>query len=283
VVQFWNRDSILAGLIAIVCFANASSLCGQELAQHQSKQDWVSVSVKQTKVAPQEYYELRIYRNQNADKQAMVSDYLEDALVPALKRMEIDRIGVFKAMEGSSDFSMFVLIPFQSMEQFGNLNDTLEADETYQAAAKDYFDRPLKDPAFDRIESRFMKAFEGMPVIETSDLITEKQTRMFELRLYKSHTEDHARRKVAMFNDGEIDVMRDVKMGPVFYGSTLVGSDCPNLIYMLSAANPEEHKVHWQAFLAHPKWDQMKKMEIYKDTVSGITNWMLSPTDFSDL
>ena len=85
-----------------------------------------------------------------------------------------------------------------------------------------------------------------------------------------------------MFNQGEIQIMRDAEMGPVFFGETLIGSDTPNLIYMLSAANEDEHKQHWQAFLKHPDWKRMSQMEEYKDTVSKIENWFLKPTKFSD-
>ena len=34
----------------------------------------------------QQFYELRIYRTPSADKQAIISNYLEQALLPALKR-----------------------------------------------------------------------------------------------------------------------------------------------------------------------------------------------------
>jgi hypothetical protein len=107
--------------------------------------------------------------------------------------------------------------------------------------------------------------------------------RMFELRIYESHDDLKARLKVAMFNDGEIDVMRDVKMAPVFYGETLIGQDVPNLIYMLSASDMESHEAHWKAFIGHPEWDRMKKLPKYKDTVSNITKVYLVPTDYSQI
>ena len=106
---------------------------------------------------------------------------------------------------------------------------------------------------------------------------------MFELRIYEAHNEDKAARKVAMFNDGEIDIMRDVKLGPVFFGETLVADDVPNLTYMLSADNDAAHKDLWKAFLAHPEWDRIKRLPKYKDTVSKITSIMLSPTSFSEI
>ena len=128
-----------------------------------------------------------------------------------------------------------------------------------------------------------MKAFAGMPVMEVPDVSRQKQERMFELRLYQSHTEDHARRKVKMFNDGEIQVMRDTNLGPVFFGETLIGPDAPNLIYMLSSSTPKAHQAHWKTFLAHPEWIRIKGLEEYKDTVSKIQNWMLQPTEYSQL
>lgn len=231
----------------------------------------------------QEFYELRVYKIDSIDKQQLVSDYLEKALLPALGRLGLDRVGVFTRTDDVNDHSIFVLIPYPDAAVFTNLNASLAKDEAYQAAAKTHFARPLKDPEFVRIESRFMKAFAGMPVMEQPARSKDQAPRIFELRLYESHTEDHAARKVEMFNKGEIQIMRDVEMSPVFYGETLIGPDVPNLVYMLSADDMESHQEHWQAFLAHPEWDKMKKMERYQDTVSNIQKWFLKPTAYSQL
>ncbi len=163
--------------------------------------------------AKQEFYELRTYRIPDASKQTIVSNYLERALLPALKRMGITRVGVFKETDGKGDHSLYVLIPFTSLEQFSSMNDVLEKDTRYHKAAKSYFAQPEKSPAYSRIESRLMKAFQGMPVLETPP---GKSPHLFELRTYESHNENLARLKVDMFNQGEIDIMRDVKLGPVF-------------------------------------------------------------------
>ena len=86
-----------------------------------------------------------------------------------------------------------------------------------------------------------------------------------------------------MFDTGETQVMRDTGLAPVFFGETLIGPDVPNLTYMLSAANEEEHKAHWKAFMVHPEWQRMKKLPKYKDTVSKITNYFLVPADCSQI
>ena len=232
----------------------------------------------------QEYYELRIYKIFDYDKQVAAEAYLENALIPTLNRMGIERVGVFTNQDDENDHSVFVLIQFPTIGKFTAMNQQLAADKEYQTAAASYFDREKKDPVFERIESRFMKAFAGMPVIEVPKATVDKQPeRIFELRLYQSHTEDHARRKVKMFNEGEIQVMRDTNLGPVFFGGTLIGPDVPNLVYMLSSSDVKSHKRHWKDFLAHPEWNRIKVLVEYKDTVSKIQKWMLKPTSYSQL
>ena len=235
----------------------------------------------------QEFYELRTYRVANAEKQAIVSDYLEKALVPALNRIGVKRVGVFTVMADEQaeeqDLSIFVLIAYPTLEMFAAVNPTLAACSEYQQAAAALHALTKEDPGYTRIESRLMKAFAGMPVMELPKETLEMTERMFELRIYESHDDLKARLKVAMFNDGEIDVMREVKMAPVFYGETLIGQDVPNLIYMLSASDMESHEAHWKAFIGHPEWDRMKKLPKYKDTVSNITKVYLVPTDYSQI
>jgi hypothetical protein len=230
----------------------------------------------------QEFYELRIYRNTDPAKQEAVVKYLEGALAPALNRMGIDRVGIFKPTV-ANDASVYVLLPFGKLDLLSELNDKLEADADYQKAAEEFLGTALMNPPYTRIESRLMKAFRGMPVLALPEGSKSKEPRVFELRIYESHNDAKARRKVAMFNEGEIDIMVDAKMGPVFFGETLVSQDVPNLTYMLSAKNPDEHKEHWQTFIKHPEWQKMKSDERYKDTVSKITSVMLIPTSGSQI
>ena len=233
--------------------------------------------------ADQEYYEIRIYKIFDYEKQQIAENYLQNALIPALNRMGVDRVGVFRNLSDENDHSLFMLIPFSSIEQFTNMNQHLADDPKYKANAEVYFKRNKKTALYQRIESRFMKAFKGIPVLEIPSYSTEKKDRLFELRLYESPTEDHARRKVKMFNEGEIDIMRDVKLAPIFFGETLIAPDVPNLVYMLSGTDEESHGQHWKDFLAHPEWIRIKELEEYKGTVSSIKKWMLTPTSYSQL
>ena len=202
-------------------------------------------------------------------------------MLPALNRQKIDNVGVFHNLKDENDHSIFVVIPFDNIEAFVNYNQKLGDDPQYQVDGKPFLKREKDDAIFERIESRLLKAFAGMPKMDLADYSLNKTDRLFELRLYESPTEEDARLKVEMFNKGESQLMKDVKMGPVFFGETLTGPDVPNLVYMLSAKSMEEHEAHWKAFKASPQWEEMKKLKKYKGTVSKIQNWFLKPTAYS--
>ena len=77
--------------------------------------------------------------------------------------------------------------------------------------------------------------------------------------------------------------MREVGLGPIFYGQVLIGSNLPHLTYMVSGENQDEHKKHWGAFGGHPTWAKLKNDPQYADTVSKIVNRFLVPTSYSQI
>ena len=233
--------------------------------------------------AAQEYYEYRVYRIENAEKQATVLTQLENNLLPALKRLSLNRIGVFTVAEIPKDFSVHVLIPFPSLDVFSELSTKLSADKKYQKRSKEYFSHTNKNTVYSRIESKLLKAFTGMPVIELPKESLNKSPRLFEIRTYESAHEKHAELKRHMFNHGETQLMRDLDMDPVFFGETLIGADYPNLVYMLSSENMEENQSFWKKFKVSDGWSKMKTISKYKNTVSKINKTFLVPTDFSDI
>ena len=232
----------------------------------------------------QEYYELRVFRNTDPTQQANVLSYVETALLPALNRHGSATVGVFTPAPSPDSYDsgdVYVLIPFASLQKFEELRPALQNDSKYLNAATKFMAVPRKEPAYSRIESRLMKAFVGLPRLELPS--KDSPDRILELRIYQSHTQDKARLKVEMFNEGEIQIMKDVKLAPVFFGESIISNDLPNLTYMLSADNAEVHKQHFQDFLKHPDWDRMKKMEKYKGTVSTIISVALRPAKCSQI
>ncbi|HEX2533565.1 MAG TPA: NIPSNAP family containing protein, partial [Chitinophagaceae bacterium] len=90
--------------------------------------------------AKSEFYELRTYYLNGPDGERVVDQYLEQALLPALHRQKLSRIGVFKPISNDTAAvkRIYVLIPFRKMEQFTTLEQKLSRDAAYQQAGQAY-------------------------------------------------------------------------------------------------------------------------------------------------
>jgi len=235
----------------------------------------------QKKAAP-EFYELRVYTLKNEAQQKLVEDYFRTAAIPALNKLGSRNIGVFTEQQPEGQTKLYAVIPFNSVESFMQVTDKLAQDAVYLKAGAAYLNAPASVPAYDRIESSFMKAFANMPRIE----LPEKKSRMFELRRYESHSEMAGKKKIEMFNDaGEIAIFKRVGLTPVFFGETLIGEMRPNLTYMLTFDDMAEHDQNWKQFGSDPEWKRISGMPEYADNkiVSRITRTFLVPTAFSQI
>lgn len=229
-------------------------------------------------------YDLRVYTFKTADHAAKFDGMMKNAAIPGLGRIGVKQIGVFKEMKPKDDvIRRYSLIAFDSFETYSTWIDQLGEDNDAIQAAMEYLSAEKSDPAFVRIESSLFKAFSGMPKLKVPKADDSDAKRMFELRMYESHSEYKGRMKVAMFNDGEIDIFNKVGLRAVFYGEALAAPNLPQLTYMLVHENQEAKDKAWKAFLGSPDWEAMKGQEQYKDTVSKIVMTMLTPMDYSPI
>ena len=231
--------------------------------------------------AGNQYYELRVYTATSDTQRQRVNDYWQNAAIPAYNRMGIQPVGVFTEQEDSATNNIYVLIPCDSMEIFTAIPAKLAADADYQKAAAEYLSAPKPNPAYDRFESSLLVAFDGMKHISIPP--ADKKPNVFELRTYKSSSEGKGLNKIQMFESGEITVMKEVGLAPIFYGRKVVGSHMPCLVYMTCGVNADEHKKHWSAFGAAPVWKQLQADPQYKDNMIGMIRVILKRTAASQI
>lgn len=233
---------------------------------------------------PRQYIEWRTYRLKNEQQFEAVDAYLRDALLPALGRLEIGPVGVFEERDSEDAASdLHLLIPYDTIEQFATLNATLQADATYQAAARDFFDTPMNEPRYRRIESELLYAFDSFPQVHVPAEKKAGESRLFELRIYESHNQHKGDVKVDMFDEGETEIFLDVGVQPVFMGQAIAGPYMPNLTYLAVYPDAEARDKAWEKFLAHPDWETLSQMEKYAETVSNIHQVFLLPRPYSQL
>jgi hypothetical protein len=227
-----------------------------------------------------QYYELRVYLTKSAEQQKRVNDYWQNAAVPAYNRLGIQPIGVFTEIEDSPTNSIYVLLPSDSFEAFATIPAKLAADTVYQKAAADFLNAPKTNAAYERFESSLLVAFDGM---KRMSLPADKKPTVFELRNYISSSEEKGLNKIRMFESGEIGVMKEVGLAPIFYSRMLVGSKMPSLVYMTCGENLEQHAIHWKGFSSAKVWKDLQADPQYKDNVSTIIKTILKRTSASQI
>jgi hypothetical protein len=260
-----QRRQFLSASVA----ASVSSMTGSGVAQTPAS-------------AGREYYLLRRYQLQSGPQTKLTGSYLANALIPALTRMSMGPTGTFQLTIGPETPAYYVLIPGASVEALATLDLRLAQDAEFLKAAEPFWEAPATSPAYLRVESSLLAAFEGWPKLTPPDA---KSPRIFQLRTYESPSDRDHVRKVEMFNQAELAIFRNTGFHPVFYGDTLVGPRLPKLTYMLSFANMDELNAKWAVFGADPEWKKLSTSPRYafEEIVSNISNLILSPLTGSQI
>jgi hypothetical protein len=274
-----SRRSFVSSTLAVTAFTAAST--------------HVAGAAQGSRRLSRDYYELRAYRFRPGGATTALDRYLEKALLPVLEKQGLSHVGVFTELDvdkatqtgaPKADTPVWVLIPHTTLDSFVNANAELPADAAFRQAGAEYLQAPKSTPAFDRIDTWLYVAFTGQPRMTLPDFSTRRvPTRVFEMRDYESHSEVKALAKVAMFNEGEIEIMQTLGMSPVFFGQGLAGPNLPHLRYITSGPDLAAHLDAWKKFGPDPRWVKMKDLPQYADATSKNTSRFLAPKPYSSI
>jgi len=228
-------------------------------------------------------YELRVYITKSEQQQKAVVEHWERSGIPAYNRINVKPVAVLTELQPSETNRVYVLLPFDSADAFSAAPAKLLADSAYQKSAAEFLNLHKTNAAFERIESSLLVAFDGMKKLSPPPATGDRASWVFELRTYMSASENRGWNKIKMFNAGEITVMKETGLSPVFFAQNLTGSQLPCLTYMTCGENMEEHQKHWKTFGNAPGWNALKDDPQYKDNMTGMIKLMLKRTAASQL
>ena len=234
----------------------------------------------------QEYYEIRTYQLANVEQEKKMDSYLKDALMRALYKAGITRVGVFKPLgnDTAAVRKIMVLIPYKSLNDVETIDAKLEKDKAYVSNGAGYINASHDNPYYSRYSRTILKAFSGHPAMTPPQLTGPRGERIYELRSYESATEKLYKKKVDMFVKGdEIAIFDKLKFNHIFYGEVIAGAAMPNLMYMTSFDNMQSRDEHWKAFGEDADWNKLKSDKQYDNTVSHIDITFLNAAEYSDL
>jgi hypothetical protein len=263
-----QRRQFLAASLATSAIALAKDSTAQAAAPH-----------------AREYYLVRRYNLVTGPQTGLAESYIGSALIPALARMGLGPVGAFHLEIGPETPAFIVIIPGPSADVLAQLPFTLAQDQEFMRLAAPFWSAPATAPAFQRVETSLLSAFEGWPRLTLPPATATKAKRAFQLRTYESPSSAAHVRKVEMFNSGEFEIFKTAGFHPVFFGDTLIGARMPCLTYMLSLSSTDELDARWAAFRDDPNWKKLSSDPhySYEAIVSSITNLILSPMASSQI
>jgi hypothetical protein len=242
--------------------------------------------IAQTAPAPsREYYQLRRYTLLSGPQLKLTESYFSDALIPALGRIGMGPVAALKLDIGPETPSYTLIIPSTNLGDLAELDLRLAKDAEFLRAAEPFWNATNAAPAFIRVESWLLKAFEGWPKLTPPPFAATKAKHIFQLRTYESPSNGDHVRKVEMFHAGEFDIFLKAGFHPVFFGDGLIGSRLPHLTYMLSFSDMTELDAKWDVFRNDPAWKKLSADPRYASDqiVNDITNVILSPLACSQI
>ncbi len=222
-------------------------------------------------------------RNSADNQRVRCSDFLGKTFLPAAQRAGIGPVGFFSSMVAPDTPYLLVLASYASLAEMDTATAKLMADSEYAKGLEAFNAHPGLN--YERMERSLLRAFDAMPSVEVPPGDAKRPGRVFELRTYESNNSSSLKKKIKMFADGEIAIFRKSGLLPVFFGETIVGTNMPNLTYMLAYDDLATREKNWKVFGSSPEWQKLRATPGFGDAeiVSNISNVFLSPLPFSPI
>src|SRR4051812_20448971 len=87
-----------------------------------------------------EVFELRVYESRSTQN---LGNYFSKALIPALNRLGVKKVGVFAEIGKSEPAKLYLLIPYASAQDFATINAQLKKDNDFATASQEYNQLPV--------------------------------------------------------------------------------------------------------------------------------------------
>jgi len=253
----------LAGVLAATLLLSVITSCNNQTA---------------TSEPGKEIYEWRVYTLTGDGTE--LDNYFKDVLIPAYNRKGI-KVGAFKLFREEEQEKRHLVFIYPDICTYRKVAVEIWEDAEFRKAGQVFFDTfaPRKMNLYTNFETFVSEAFKSIPEHRMPD----RSRTLFEVRIYWSPNEEANKRKVKMFDEGEIAIFDDCAINSVLYGDILAGPRMPALMYLVWYKDDEARREAWNKFRDHPDWQKMSGDPQYANTATSNTNILLSPMPYSQL
>jgi hypothetical protein len=204
-------------------------------------------------------YVLQHYRLQLGSQATRLADYLSKSYLPALDRAQAAPGLVLDAQLSEHLPQVTVIQAFESSEQLWSVRVKLNADKALEAATDAW--QAGSVPPYESLTQELLEATNFAP--EFVPLNPQpKAPRVFEMRIYQTHTQKELRGLVERFAEAEAKILARAGSQLVMFGTTVFGNDKPNLTWMLAFEDMAAREKFSAAFNADPEWIKVRQQSL---------------------
>ncbi len=209
---------------------------------------------KRTRVYLLERYYLRAGTQLNR-----LHDYMSQFALPALDKVHKGPKIVLEALIASHTPQVAVILGFESIAEFWSVRAKLNGDSDLAKAYENWQAGP--EPPYESQTNALLEAADYSPEVVSLDP-APKTPRVFELRVYHAASQRHLRALNERFAGPESKIFHRVGVNPIFYTSTVIGPNMPNLTYVIPFEDLATREKAWNAFSADPEWIKVRQQSV---------------------
>ena len=202
---------------------------------------------------------LEQYHLKNGTQPARIHEYLEKALLPAMKRAEARPAIFLEALITPHMPQVASVSVYDSIEHMYSTRMKLASDSELLKAMQSW--ESAAEQPYEHLSSTLLQATPYCPEL-MPDREPRKTQRVFELRVYHSPTWRQLAALHERFAGPEIKIFARSGIHPVLYSSGVFGQNLPNLTYLIPFDNLDAREKGWAAFGADPEWIKVRKESI---------------------
>jgi len=224
------------------------------------------------------FYFFQHFNLKSGNQLPRLHEFMSQSALPAFNRIHSGPKIFLEAIIAPQLPNLIAIYGFASLEEFWAVHMKMIQDEDHRKGLIALESGP--EPALESLETTVVEAADFSPEIKPEPA---EASRIFELRVYHSPT---FRQLIALherFRGPEIKIFHRSGIHPILYGSTLIGPDQPNLVYLIPFADLAAREKAWAAFGADPDWQKVRKESVEKsgEIVSNIQITFYKSTPYS--
>jgi hypothetical protein len=202
---------------------------------------------------------LQHYYLQLGSQASRLADYLTKTYLPAAAKVHSTPTLVLDAQLGPHLPLVTVVSGYQSVDEMWDVRGKLNADRAFEAATDAW--QAGAEPPYDSMTTELLEAAEFSPDLAALNP-QPKTPRIFEMRIYQTRTLKELRGLKERFAEAEVKILTRAGSQPILFGTTAIGSDNPNLTWMMAFEDMAARERFGTAFNADPDWIKLRQQSL---------------------